>query len=243
MNKIAISCLLILFLSSCVMQKKDRLPLSVQPKNSKELVARVNSNNITSEWIALKGKISLTLQDKNTVSLSVIIRTRKDSVIWASVRAPFGIELFRIMLTKDSLYYINHTNKSFFVKPISHVSEFINSEIPFSALQEILTGNINIRKKSYKFEEGFSLISKNINYVISPKNFRVLSIKYIKDLAFLEFEYSYSTHLWGGNFPKEVSIKSNFRDNSNMQLVYTKITLNEEHKLPFTIPSSYVEGN
>jgi hypothetical protein len=241
MNRGIISCLFSLFFSSCIIQKTDRVNFSVPPKNAKELIERVNTKNKTPEWMALKGKVSLILEDKNLGPLNIAIKIREDSVIWASVRAPFGIELFRTMLTKDSVYYINHTNKTFFVKHISCVAEFLNSEVSFSDLQDVISGNINIKKQQYKFKEGFSLFSENLNYFINPTTFQIKSMKHIKDFGVLEFNYSYSTQIGKGNFPNEVNIESNFKENNNIKLVYTKIVLNEKQKLPFKIPSSYVE--
>ena len=34
-------------------------------------------------------------------------RIRKDSIIWISIRAPLGIELFRAAMTPDSIYFMN----------------------------------------------------------------------------------------------------------------------------------------
>jgi hypothetical protein len=242
MNRGIISCLFILFFSSCVIQKIDRVNFSVPPKNAKELIERVNSKNKTPEWMALKGKVSLILEDKNLGPLNIAIKIRKDSVIWASVSAPFGIELFRTMLTKDSLFYINHTNKTFFVKPTSYVADFLNSEVSFFEIQDIISGNVNIKKQQYKFEEGFFLLAENVNYFINPTTFQIKSMKRIQDLALLEVQYSYSAHIGKGLFPNEVSVERGFKENNNIKLVYTKIVLNEKQKLLFKIPSSYVEG-
>lgn len=241
MNRGIIFCLGILFFSSCAILKREKVIFSVPPKNSKELIERVNSKNKIPEWMDLKGRVSLSLEDKNTVPLSIMIKIRKDSVIWASARAPFGIELFRTMLTKDSVHYINHINKTFFVKQISHVADFLNFEVSFFDLQEIISGYINIKKQQYKFEEGFYLLSENVSYFISPTTFRVKSMKYVKDLVLLEVKYSYSTQIGQGDFPNEVSIESDLKENNNIKLAYTKIVLNEKQKLPFKIPASYVE--
>ena len=223
------------------MQKIDRVNLSVPPKNAKELIERVNSKNKTPEWMALKGKVSLILEDKNLGPLNIAIKIRKDSVIWASVSAPFGIELFRTMLTKDSLFYINHTNKTFFVKPTSYVADFFNSEVSFFEIQDIISGNVNIKKQQYKFEEGFFLLAENVNYFVNPTTFRIKSMQHIKGSVLLGVKYSYSTQKGKSYFPNEVSIESNFKENNNIKLVYTKIILNEKQKLPFKRPSSYVE--
>tara|TARA_X000000368_G_C22983074_1_gene690820 strand:- start:133 stop:864 length:732 start_codon:yes stop_codon:yes gene_type:complete len=241
MNREIISFLFVLLLSSCVIQKTERASLSIHPKNAKELIERVNEKNKTPEWMALKGKVSLMIEDKSLGPLNISIKIRKDSVIWASVSAPLGIELFRTMLTKDSLFYINQMNKTFFVKPTSDIAELFNFEVSFFEIQDIISGNVNIKKQKYKLEEGFFLLAENINYVINPTTFQVKSMKLIQDLSFLEVQYSYSAHIGKGHFSNEVNIESNFKENNNIKLVYAKIILNEKQKTPFKIPASYVE--
>ena len=62
-------------------------------------------------------------------------------------------------------------------------------------------------------------------------------MKRIQDLALLEVQYSYSAHIGKGNFPNKVSIERGFKEKNKINLVYTKIILNEKQKLPFKIPS------
>ena len=132
-----------MFASSCVTKNVTELSLSIPPKNAKELIAKVNSKNKSPEWLALKGKVRLLLEKDNEVSLGISIRVRKDSLIWASVTAPFGIELFRAVLTKDSVYYINRTSKTYFVKPIAHISKIIKT----GKLEEMSEEELELKMK------------------------------------------------------------------------------------------------
>ena len=126
MNKLFSYLFLILILSSCSIKVRE-IDYSKAPKNAKELIAKVISKNKIPEWLSLQGKINL-IKDEKDITLNINIKCRKDSLIWASVSAPFGIELFRTMLTKDSVYYLNRTNKTFFVKPITHISSFLKAD-------------------------------------------------------------------------------------------------------------------
>ena len=123
MNRLVLYLFFIVFASSCVTKNIAEVAFSVPPVNAKELIKRVNSINRSSERLALKGMVRLILEGDNEVSLGISIRVRKDSLIWASVTAPFGIELFRAVITRDSIYYINRTNKTYFIKPITNISE------------------------------------------------------------------------------------------------------------------------
>ena len=106
---------------------------SKAPKNAKELIAQVISKNKIPEQLSLKGKINL-IKDEKDITLKINIKYRKDSLIWASISAPFDIELFRVMITKDSVYYLNRTNKTFFIRPIIQIKTFLKTDISFETL-------------------------------------------------------------------------------------------------------------
>ena len=92
MNRIALYFFCIVFASSCVTKNVAEVDFHIPPKNAKELISKVNLKNNSPEWLALKGRVRLMLEKGNEVSLGISIRVRKDSLIWASVAAPFGIE-------------------------------------------------------------------------------------------------------------------------------------------------------
>ena len=243
MNKLLSYFFLILILSACGTKLRE-IDYSKAPKNAKELIARVNSKNKTPEWLALKGKVNL-IQDKRDVTLTINIKYRKDSVVWASISAPFGIELFRTMLTKDSIFYINRTNKTFFKKPISHISTFLKADISFNEIQEMITANPSVLKKQYKFnvvENTFELNAKQATYKVSADLYRILNASIFDGDNELIYEFSDFTDEAEFVFPKKFKLKVKSVENFEVGLTYSKIVFNEKQKLPFKIPSSYVEA-
>ena len=244
MNRIALYLFCIIFVSSCVTKNVSELDFSIPPKNAKELIAKINSRNKSPEWLALKGKIRLVLEDNNEVSLGILIRVRKDSLIWASVTAPFGIELFRAVLTKDSVYYINRTNKASFVKPIAHISKIIKTDIAFKEIQQMIMANPKIVKKKYSFNmnnDDFLLSAKDYIYTIS-NSYRI-SKGVIIDKG-NSLIYTYSNFSFKNDFPEqlELVVKSSTKNAFNLTLNYSKVVFNQKQQTPFKIPSSYVEA-
>jgi hypothetical protein len=243
MNKLLSYFFLILILSSCTTKVRE-IDYSKAPKNAKELIARVNSKNKIPEWLALKGKVNL-IKDERDVTLNINIKFRKDSIVWASISAPFGIELFRTMLTKDSVYYINWTNKTYFKKPISHISTFLKADISFKEIQEMITANPSILKKAYKFnlvEDRFELRDKQATYKVSADLYRILNASILGGDNELIYEFSDFTDEAEFIFPKEFKLKVKSVENFEVALTYSKIVFNEKQKLHFKIPSSYVEA-
>ena len=243
MNRTVLYLFCIVFTSSCVTKNVAEINLSVSPKNAKELIARVNSKNKSPGWLALKGRISLILEKDNEVSLGISIRVRKDSLIWASVTAPFGIELFRVILTKDSVYYINRTNKTYFVKPIAHISKIIKTDIAFNEIQEMIMANPKVVKKKYSFDktnDDFILSTQDYIYTIS--NFYRIrqGVLIYKENSLM---YTYSNFSFENDFPEQIEliVKSASKNVYNLKLNYSKVVFDQEQQTPFKIPSSYVE--
>ena len=216
------------------------------PKNAKELIAKVISKNKTPEWLSLKGKINLIKEEKD-ISLNINLKYRKDSLIWASVRAPFvGVELFRTMLTKDSVYYLNHTKKTFFIKPITYISDFLKADISFDEIQEMITANPKFLKKKYTFqliENTFELHAKQSFYKVSSDFYRILSASIIDGENELNYEFSLFTNKNKVIFPKKISIKVRSSESFEAIFNYSKIVFNEKQRLSFKIPSSYVKAD
>lgn len=243
MNRILSYAFLLLFISSCVTKNVAELNLSIPPKNVKELITKVNSKNKYPEWLALKGKIRLMLKKDNEVSLGITISVKKDSIIWASVTAPFGFELFRAVLTKDSVFYINRTNKTYFKKKITHISKIIKTDITFNEIQKMITANPEILNSRYSFDkidDEFLLSSQDYNYTISN------SYRISKGVMIVEgnsLSYSYSNFSFENNFPEqlEIEVKSSSEAKFNLKLNYSKVVFDQQQKMPIKIPISYVE--
>ena len=244
MNKIALYLFCIVLASSCVTKNVAEVNLSIPPKNAKELIAKVNSKNKSPEWLALKGKVSLMPEKDNEVSLGISIRVRKDSLVWASVTAPFGIELFRAVLTKDSVYYINRTNKTYFVKPIAHISKIIKTDIAFNKIQEMIMANPKIVKKKYSFDkinDDFILSAQDYSYTISNFYRIMQGVLVDKENSLI---YTYSNFSFENDFPEqlELIVKSSSKNAFNLKLNYSKVVFDQQQQTPFKIPSSYVEA-
>ena len=244
MNKIALYLFCIVFASSCVTKNVDEVDFSIPSKNAKELIAKVNSKNKFPEWLALKGKVRVVLEKNNEVSLGISIRVRKDSLIWASVTAPFGIELFRAVLTMDSVYYINRTNKTYFAKPIAHISKIIKTDIAFNEIQEMIMASPKIVKKKYSFDktnDDFLLSTQDYIYTIS-NFYRIRQGVLINKENSLT--YTYSNFSFDNDFPEqlELIVKSSSKNVFNLKLNYSKVVFDQQQQTPFKIPSSYVEA-
>ncbi len=147
MNKLYIIVFFsVISLSSCDLLKKPNIENSLLNDISyseKELINKINARNISPEWTSLNSKIKINKEGQKT-TINAQIRIKKDSAIWFSVKAPLGIEVFRTMITPDSIYYMSRMNKTYFIKHISHIKEVVKTDVSFIKIQEILFASPNI---------------------------------------------------------------------------------------------------
>ncbi|MBT6809115.1 MAG: DUF4292 domain-containing protein [Flavobacteriales bacterium] len=260
MNKnILILFVLVVSFSSCDLLKKNTDIDSYidSPSNSKELIKKVNLNNISPEWMSLNTKIKINKEGQET-TINSQIRVRKDSVIWVSVKAPLGIEVFRTMITPDSIYFMSRMDKTYFVKPISHLKNVVKADISFNQLQSILFASPEIKNENFEFSDSpnisynFSLKSSKISYSIHPLFYRVEKIEIIEsEEKRLEINfYNYLTRKlkedegiedFIGFFPNKILVNVLSDEVFDAEINYTKIEFNKKSSLSFKIPSSYVQ--
>ena len=235
----------VIIFSSCSLKKVSKSDFPAPPKNAKELIERVNSANKNPEWLSLKGRINLIKQEQE-VSLNINIKCRKDSIIWASISAPLGIELFRIQISKDSIYFINRSNKTYFIKPISHIRDYLKTEISFSEINEMIIAIPRIIKDSYRFEADnntYIIKSEKRQYKIDRTKYRILEASISENnnnnltYTFSEFK-DISIYF----FPYYVSLKVQFSESFLATLKYSRVIFDQHQKLIFKIPSHYVEA-
>ena len=101
MNKLLLGISFLLFLSvSCKTEKK----LSNNSNYSPITANKINSVVPDYKWFQGKGKISF-VSNNNQQEATLVLVIRKDSLIWGSINAAMGFEIFR--------FYINPCFTSF----------------------------------------------------------------------------------------------------------------------------------
>ena len=72
---------------------------------------------------------------------TVNVRMQKDSIIWLSLTGAFGIEGFRVIITKDSVKLMNKLDKVVQFRSIKYLMNLTHVPVDFYDMQNILIGN------------------------------------------------------------------------------------------------------
>ena len=133
--------MVLFFISSCGVKKS--VIKELETINVSEIIDKINSRKINSNWLYIKGKIKIK-SDNEKVTLGISIKIRQDSLIWASISAPIIGEINRIMISPDSLYMINRTNSTWLIKPIDKLNKQIGLSLSYSDIQAFISNTIRV---------------------------------------------------------------------------------------------------
>ncbi|MBL0340283.1 MAG: DUF4292 domain-containing protein [Bacteroidetes bacterium] len=184
--------------------------------------------------------------------------------MWISVSPLLGIEVARVMITRDTVKFMDRLNNKYSVSDFDFLNKLLHMNVDFDILQGILTGNLFAYKKN-KFN---SVYLEDKYYILSTLSKRklkrsledadpskpIIQDLYIDGLTYrithlsvedqktdksLLTDYSDHRQTEGGLFPFHSHTEIIAEKNVKIEIDYSKITLNNNLEFPFNIPSGY----
>jgi len=253
-----------LFFYSCNPQKKI-IKAPIKEEGADYLFEKLKQNELKFEWFTSKFSASYKNKGESN-SFDGQIRIRHDSVIWLSFTPLLGIEVFRIIITEDSVKFINRINNTYFIGDYSYVNKFLNTNIDFDILQSFITGNdlsfyengkfkASLEGSQYKLSTAERMKLKKVvrnsqeplkiliqNIWIDPESFKITRAN-VKDIRKqnlkLEASYSVFEKVESQSFPKEVNFDIYADNNIHVSVEFNRININTPQLFPFRIPPSY----
>jgi len=264
MNRIILFVAISLLLVGCSSSKKiNRAPLT---ENNASLITRqMNDNALSFNTFKAKFSVHVKMNDSE-MDLHGQVRMKNDSIIWMNLTKA-GLEVYRFMITKDSVFVINRIGKQYAIDPVSSLSKIINSRIDFSILQGLFTGN-----------DFYGYNTENFSSSVDQRLYRLSAInreKVITEEVTAEGAVSIPSHtLWLNpetfriekseirdasegldrtltvkydNFKKEnevliphiIDVDLSGEVGFNMHIELTKVSVDESLNFPFSVSSKY----
>ncbi|MBL4669130.1 MAG: DUF4292 domain-containing protein [Flavobacteriales bacterium] len=122
--------------------------------------------------ISAKSSIAIIDSAGKKKSFKTHLRIRKDSTIWMSITPLLGIEMARVIITKDSVKFLNRVSKEYFLGNFSYINQVFGTDLDYQMLEALLIGN------SLDFEENEKIHSrvdrkKDLYYLSTEKKRKV----------------------------------------------------------------------
>jgi len=170
-----------IFLFSCKVQEKENVKVRVRVKHRspKFLVKKLKENEFRFNTISAKSKTTIIDSSGKKTSFKTHIRIKKDSAIWLSITPLLGIEMARVLITKDSIKFLNRANKEYFLGDFGYLNKLFGTDLDYQMLEALLIGN------SLDFDEKEKLHSrvdrKRERYFLSTEKKRKVTMELKKE--------------------------------------------------------------
>ena len=172
----------------------------------------------------------------------------------------------RLLISNDSIKFINRINKTYFTGDYYFVNQFLGTNVDFDVLQSILLGNdltyyddgkfrVSYDSKEYHLvTAGRSKLKKYVrtqddaeriyiqNIYLNPESFKITKMK-IKEFAGdnrkLDAFYDDFQKIGDQLFPRHLTFDITAENPVNVDVIYNKFELDTHQDFPFKIPSKY----
>ena len=262
--------LLILLLAVLLLASACRTTRTTLKKPLKEygfnyLYSKMLENHVSFDYLSGKFNIEY-IEGRKKTNLRGQLRIKNDSLTWLSFSPALGIEAARILLSNDTVKFINRLNKTYFVGEYTILDSLLNTTIDYSILQSMILGNditqydvnkyrstidgglyritIQERRKIKKEMKSGELSSKVLvqNVWLNPDNFRIKRVD-LKELGDdnkkLDVTYDDFMQIEDQLFPSKIIINVVSQKSITINVDILKLKLNEPLGFPFKVPKKY----
>ena len=259
---IAVILSTLVFISSCKTTEKDVTRGPLKNRSAKVLWDTLQSQK-TFGTISAKVHVDFE-QNGKAQSFNCKIRIKEDSALWVSIAPLLGIELFRMVITTDSVKLVDRINKRYFNDSLSVLETMTEVPVSFAVLQSLLTGKlvdlyaperyrVSRTRDHYqmamkargrlKREFKRSLLDVPILHQMSiDRDGKHLIQTFLKDLStgnLVRAGYDDFEVVNNKNFATKTEINTAGVGKIKCELEWSRLKIGEEVNLPFSIPEKY----
>ncbi|WP_018628172.1 lipoprotein insertase outer membrane protein LolB [Niabella aurantiaca] len=204
------------------------------------------------EYTTFSGKAGVIYKAKgDTKNFDVKVQIHKDSLIWASVIGPLGIEVARGIITPDSVRIINKLNKQYISSSYVYLQEQLGLPLDLATLQDLLVGNpvfIDKTNSSYTKQDDTLQITSRTKFFRNLLSAMLPDyLPAVSNLDDVDADRNRSATLTyggyekvnGARFPRSRTINVKYKTEIQIQLDYKSFTFNEALHTPFSVPKGY----
>ncbi len=239
-------CSMLSILSSCSTNKETT---NLRMMSANHIIREVDDNSF--EFDNLEATILVKLEGDNLPGLKGQLRMQSDSVIWISLSLKIGIEVGRIMITHDSVKFINRNTRTYISEDIGFLKDAFPVDATFGFFQDLLVGNISNIKRDEKYKASidngrYKLATDKdgllVNDIwVTPKDFKISQYNIEENLTHssIEFQYDEFTEIGDKLMPSKINFRLSSNYDINMEIKYSDIKIGGDLSFPFNISKKY----
>jgi len=260
------SLIIILLTIGCTTTKKINKAISTKPNSS--LVAQKNAadsiriikdaytefrkHEINFSTFNAKIKVESSGKNGKNPDITAVVKIIKDSAIWISLSATFlNVEVFRVLITKDSVFLINKQEKEIQLRSLDYLQEVTEIPFDYKTVENLIVGNpIFVSDSILSFKTFGNLITlstideffKNLLTLSSDNKLMLHSKMDDVDAArsrTAQITYGDYQNYNGFLFSTYREIDVAEKNKLNVKLNYKQYDFNKEVSMGFNLPKNY----
>ncbi len=111
-----------------------------KPISTNRLLKKVEENSFNYEYLTIKNiRCNFSSSDSKT-TFKINLKSKQDDQILVSI-SKLNIPVGRVLLTPDSVKYVNYIDRQFFVDDYTFLSSFLHIDVDFGTIQSIISNN------------------------------------------------------------------------------------------------------
>ncbi len=162
-----------LCLASCKTTKDIPAEIQARPISTNKLLKKIEENAFDYEYLTIKSIRCNFTSSKSKAAFKISLKAKRDEKILVSI-SKLNIPVGRVLLTPDSVKYVNYIDRVYFIDDFSYLSSFLHIDLDFATIQSIISNNaFSYRndKKDKDFRTFKSFIAGN-EYVLQSEKER-----------------------------------------------------------------------
>ncbi len=235
----------IFLISSCGIVKKifkSKKETEVRKETLMPIVQTIETRTQKINTIQEKLKVTLNSGEEKQ-SVAILLRYKRDSILWFSVLGPMNIEIMRGIVRPDSFFVLNKFAKQLYYGEISKLQNKYGVSDFYNVINALLLGNIPSRDYVYHLAQDSLLLvdtSLGVSYHVSIKDTVLTRVHAQKqgESYVLHIQSYREINLKGEEvlLPAEWHMKTRGME---LLIKQTSVKVNNKLKFPFKVPDKY----
>ena len=274
------SLFVFLFTTSCKQKKKVQKTATIVTindtlngrckldfKSAGTLSRHVKDNEFNFIWVTAKANVE-SLVDGKEESFDIKVNIRKDSAMLITIQYLLGIQVAKVLITKDSVKMVNYIQKNYFKGDFNYINDMLNADLDFGVLQAVLFGNsaefyedddlklkpvtdrenchyllsTERKRKLKKLQSGENELKKALQILtLNPDNYKIIKNEFSDPANNRSFTATYKSFNQKDSVyaPYHVDIDIVAEKKASVKIEYVRIEKNTPQKLSLNIPGKY----
>jgi hypothetical protein len=275
---LVMAVLVVLAMAACKNRKKmQKTPDATQVEDSASARCRLDfksaralgrymrENEFQFDWVNAKANVESNFDDKEE-SFDIRLSMRRDSAVLITIQYLLGLQVAKVLITRDSVKFVNYISKTYFRGDINYINDMLNAELDFELVQAVLFGNsaefhddearlkpvadrqncvyllsTERKKRLRRIQAGGDPLTSSLQILTMTPEYKIIRNEYIDPATDRRFVASYSSFAMKDSVfaPYHVDIDISAQKKATLKIDYVRIEKNTPQRLSLNIPAKY----